>query len=89
MVAANSAAAAATSAALFAPSESASTRATVEVQREAAAEHIREALINKKVNACPMAIRVAWHASGTFDQVTTQELKPLTNRLLACHQSCV
>ena len=25
------------------------------------------ALINRKVNACPMAIRVAWHASGTWD----------------------
>ena len=26
------------------------------------------ALINQKVNACPMAIRVAWHSSGTFDE---------------------
>lgn len=26
---------------------------------------IYSALINRKVNACPMAIRVAWHASGT------------------------
>jgi hypothetical protein len=25
------------------------------------------ALINRKVNACPMAIRVAWHASGTYE----------------------
>lgn len=30
---------------------------------------IREALISKKVNACPMAIRVAWHSSGTYDKV--------------------
>mgnify|MGYP003385389921 FL=1 len=28
------------------------------------------ALINNKVNACPMAIRVAWHSSGTFDKHT-------------------
>ena len=28
------------------------------------------ALINRKVNACPMAIRVAWHASGTWDKET-------------------
>jgi catalase (peroxidase I) len=28
---------------------------------------IREALINNKVNACPMAMRVAWHSSGTYD----------------------
>jgi len=29
---------------------------------------VYSALINRKVNACPMAIRVAWHASGTFDE---------------------
>jgi len=28
------------------------------------------ALINRKVNACPMAVRVAWHASGTYDDET-------------------
>jgi len=28
---------------------------------------IYSALINRKVNACPMAVRVAWHASGTYD----------------------
>lgn len=28
---------------------------------------IRESLINNKVNACPMAMRVAWHSSGTYD----------------------
>ena len=28
---------------------------------------IRQALINNKVNACPMAMRVAWHSSGTYD----------------------
>jgi len=29
---------------------------------------IRMALINSKVNACPIASRLAWHASGTFDK---------------------
>lgn len=29
---------------------------------------IREAIINQKANACPMAVRVSWHASGTFDK---------------------
>eukprot|EP00729_Bicosta_minor_P013729 gene13729-29273_t len=29
---------------------------------------IRSALINRKANACPMAVRVAWHSSGTFDK---------------------
>ena len=29
---------------------------------------IREAVVNYKVNACPMAVRLAWHASGTFDK---------------------
>jgi len=27
---------------------------------------IRKAVVNDKANACPMAIRLAWHASGTF-----------------------
>ena len=27
---------------------------------------IKAALINSKVNACPMAVRLAWHASGTY-----------------------
>ena len=29
---------------------------------------VYSALVNRKVNACPMAIRVAWHASGTYDE---------------------
>ena len=31
-------------------------------------KEIKAALINEKVNACPMAVRVAWHAAGTFDK---------------------
>jgi catalase (peroxidase I) len=31
---------------------------------------IRRALINQKANSCPMAIRLAWHASGTFTAST-------------------
>jgi catalase (peroxidase I) len=31
-------------------------------------ESVYGALINRKVNACPMAVRVAWHASGTYDK---------------------
>lgn len=29
---------------------------------------VRSALINAKAFACPMAMRMAWHASGTYDQ---------------------
>ena len=29
---------------------------------------IRTAVVDYKVNACPMAVRLAWHASGTFDK---------------------
>ena len=29
---------------------------------------VRQAIINGKANACPMAIRTAWHASGTYDK---------------------
>ena len=28
---------------------------------------IKSALINKKANACPMAMRIAWHSAGTYD----------------------
>ena len=27
---------------------------------------IRKCLINQKANSCPMAVRLAWHASGTY-----------------------
>ena len=29
---------------------------------------VRQAIINGKANACPMAIRTAWHAAGTYDK---------------------
>lgn len=29
---------------------------------------IRKALITRKANACPIALRLAWHASGTYDK---------------------
>jgi len=37
------------------------------VDPDEVADAVKDALINKKVNACPMAVRVAWHASGTYD----------------------
>ena len=37
------------------------------VNLNAVTSEIRKAVINDKANACPMAIRLAWHASGTFD----------------------
>jgi urate oxidase len=39
-----------------------------EPHAEAIKSDIRTALINMKSNACPMAMRVAWHASGTWDR---------------------
>jgi hypothetical protein len=43
----------------------ASLRATVDTN--ALKSEIRTALINRKANACPIAVRLAWHASGTYD----------------------
>ena len=37
---------------------------------DALKSEIRVALINRKANACPIAMRLAWHMSGTFDQAT-------------------
>lgn len=35
---------------------------------DALKSEIRAAVINRKANACPMVVRLAWHASGTYDQ---------------------
>lgn len=35
---------------------------------EAVKSSIRSAVIDSKANACPMTVRLAWHASGTFDR---------------------
>lgn len=40
------------------------------INPNAVKSEIRVALINNKVNACPMAIRVAWHSSGTYNKHT-------------------
>lgn len=40
------------------------------VDAEAVKADIRTALINMKSNACPMAMRVAWHSAGTWNKVT-------------------
>jgi len=37
------------------------------INKEALKSDIRHAIINRKVNICPMTVRLAWHASGTFD----------------------
>jgi len=41
-----------------------------QVNTNALKSEIREALINRKSNACPMMVRLAWHASGTYDKTT-------------------
>lgn len=40
---------------------------TVDV--EALRSDVRSAIINQKANACPMMVRLAWHASGTYSKV--------------------
>jgi len=38
------------------------------VNVDALKSEIRTALINQKANACPIAVRLAWHAAGTYDK---------------------
>jgi hypothetical protein len=40
----------------------------MEVNIELLTNDIRTAIINSKVNACPLIVRLAWHASGTFSK---------------------
>lgn len=40
------------------------------VNPDALKAEIRNAVITRKANACPIALRLAWHASGTFDKST-------------------
>lgn len=30
---------------------------------------VQTAIVNSKANACPMAVRLAWHASGTSKNI--------------------
>lgn len=34
---------------------------------KAARAQVSAAIVSKKANVCPFAIRLAWHASGTYD----------------------
>jgi catalase (peroxidase I) len=38
------------------------------VNLDAVKSEIRAAVINQKANICPMSVRLAWHASGTYDK---------------------
>ena len=39
-----------------------------DVNMDALKSEIRRGLINQKANACPIAMRMAWHAAGTYDK---------------------
>jgi catalase (peroxidase I) len=39
-----------------------------DVNMNALTSDIRKVTINQKANACPMMVRLAWHAAGTFDK---------------------
>ena len=38
------------------------------VNEDALASRVRDLVITRKANACPMVLRLAWHASGTFNK---------------------
>ncbi len=42
--------------------------ATPTPKENAIRSEITSAIVNSKVNVCPFTIRLAWHASGTFDK---------------------
>jgi len=42
--------------------------ADIKINMESIKSEIRSALINTKAFACPIAMRVAWHQSGTYDK---------------------
>ena len=44
------------------------TTGKVVINADALRSEIRQALINQKANACPIAARLAWHAAGTYDR---------------------
>jgi catalase (peroxidase I) len=44
------------------------TAGKVSINADALRSEIRQALINQKANACPIAARLAWHAAGTYDR---------------------
>jgi urate oxidase len=45
-----------------------SARPAAQPDIDAVKTDIKAALVNMKANACPMAMRVSWHASGTYDK---------------------
>eukprot|EP00949_MAST-11_sp_MAST-11-sp1_P003745 g3745.t1 len=49
------------------PAKRAKTRDSSTFLKDALRCEIMQKIVNKKANACPMSVRVAWHASGTFD----------------------
>ena len=51
------------------PAEATASAFTTPVNVEALKSEIRSALINHKAIACPMSVRLAWHASGTYAKV--------------------
>ena len=47
-----------------------STETMAAVDTNALKGEIRSAIITRKANACPIAMRLAWHASGTYSAET-------------------
>jgi catalase (peroxidase I) len=37
------------------------------INKDSLKSDIQQAIINRKVNICPMTVRLAWHAAGTYD----------------------